>query len=287
MKCVEALLAARTATLGVNCIVVDNASGDGTAAAIESRWPDVTVIRNAVDPGYGRACNQAAMRGSAPFIFILNSDAFVRPAAVLRLVEYLEGHETHAAVGARLVDVLTDQPQVGFAVRGFPTFWSQLLLLLGLERLWPTNPISRRHLMLDFDFDRTQDIEAQPAGACLLCRRAAFEAVGGFREEFFYWFEDVHLVRRLRERGRLGYVHDAVVEHLGGGTFRQWDRPEVVLVRYRSLLRYFEKHEGHGSRLALRSLVAALAIIRAVPLLAIDRRRAHAYFSVIRLATRP
>ena len=50
--------------------------------------------------------------------------------------------------------------------------------------------------MLHFDYARTQELSAQPAGACLLVRRVDFEEIGGFEERFFYWFEDVDLVQR-------------------------------------------------------------------------------------------
>lgn len=156
--------------------------------------------------------------------------------------------------------------------------------MTGLERRWPHNPVSRRQSLRDFDFSRTQNIDAQPAGACLMCRRSAFEAIGGFGEGFFYWFEEVDLLRRLHERGRIGYVHDALFEYLGGMTFDQCSRPEVIVARYQGLLRYSRKHHPPRELLALRVVVAALALLRPVPLALVDRPRARAYAQILRLA---
>lgn len=287
-RCVATLLergAARRAAL--SCIVVDNGSSDGTAEAIAARWPQVAVIRNERNNGFGAACNQGLRRGRGDLVLLLNSDAFAGAGAVDRLVACMAAHREYAAVGGRLVDSGTDRTQVGFVLRAFPRLSTQIALLVGLERFWPTNPISRRQLMLDFDYGRTQEVDAQPAGACLLCRRSDLEAIGGFDEAFHYWFEDVDLVKRLRTRGRIGYVHDAVFEHLGGATFAQWNRPEVVVTRYSSLLRYFAKHHSPAELAALRLVVAALAVLRVLPLALVDRRRARAYASVARMATRP
>lgn len=286
LRCVEAVLGSASSGLAIRCIVVDNGSDDGTADAIRERWPEVAVLRNGENAGFARACNQGAWAGGAELVLFLNSDASPRPGALARLASYLHERPGHVAAGGCLVDDGTDRPQVGFAVRGFPTLAAQVALMLGLERHWPSNPISRRQLMLDFDYGRTQDLEAQPAGACLLVRRDAFEALGGFDEGYTFWFEDVDLVRRLRERGRIGYVHDAVFDHVGAATFRQWDRPEVVRARYHGLLRYFARHHRRGATLALRAVVALLAAVRAVVLAPLEKGRARAYADVLRFALR-
>ena len=169
-------------------------------------------------------------------------------------------------------------------MRAFPTVAGQIALLTGLERYWPANPVSRRQALRDFDYRRTQEVDGQPAGACLMCRRSAFEGLGGFDEDFYYWFEDVDLLRRLRDLGRIGYVHDAVFDHVGAATFRQWSRPEVIVARYEGLLRYFRKHHPRRDVLALRVAIAVLAAIRAVPLALVDRRRSRAYAHVLRRA---
>jgi GT2 family glycosyltransferase len=288
LRCLRALEEeARNRDLSLRRILVDNASEDGTVDAVRRLLPDVHVIRNAQDAGYGKAVNRGVRSGDGEYVLILNSDAIARSGAVLALTRFLDQHPDFAVAAGRLVDEGSDVPQVGFSIRAFPTLSGQLALLLGFERHWPSNPISRRQSMRDFDYGRTQEVEVQPAGACVLCRRVDFEAEGGFDEAFYYWFEDVDLLRRLRERGRIAYVHDAVFEHLGGATFRHWSRADVIVARYQGLLRYFRKHHSRRDALVLRIVVAALAVLRALPLAIVDRSRARSYAQVIRLAARP
>ena len=268
----------------VRCILVDNGSRDETAEAVARRFPEVLVVRNDRNAGYGEAANSGSRLGSGDFVLILNSDAIARPGAVATLAQFLDRHPDFVAAAGQLVHEASGLPQVGFAIRAFPTLGGQLALMTGLERYWPGNPVSRRQSLRDFDYGRTQEVDGQPAGACLMCRRADFEAAGGFDEGFFYWFEDVDLVRRLRDRGRIGYVHDAVFGHLGGETFGQWSRSAVIVARYEGLLRYFRKHHRRRELLALRAVVVFLAALRSVPLALFDRSRARAYSRVLRRA---
>jgi N-acetylglucosaminyl-diphospho-decaprenol L-rhamnosyltransferase len=285
LACLDSL-GTRDGVVEVRCVVVDNESRDGTAAAIAERHPSATVVRNERDPGYGAAGNAGARGGTAPYVLILNSDVTARPEAVARLVAFLESHPGYVAAGGRLLDAGSERTQVGFTVRALPTLAAQVALLCGLERLWPRNRVSRRQLMLDFDYERTQDAE-QPAGACLLCRRATFERLGGFDESFHYWFEDVDLCRRLLVEGRVGYVHDARFEHVGGASFARWPRPRTIVTRHASLLRYFAKHHPRRSQRALRLVVGLLALVRATAWLPRDRARARAYGAVLHMAVRP
>lgn len=282
LRCVESVLEGER-DVRISCAVVDNASTDGTAEAVASRLPRVRVLRNERNAGYAAACNQGLRGGGGELVLILNSDVVARPGAVARLAAFLAESPDHVAAGGRLVDPGTDDVQVGHNVRAFPRLGPQLAQMLGLERRWPRNPLSRRYLMLDLDYGRTQDVE-QPAGSCLACRRADFDAIGGFDEGYFYWYEDVDLARRLHERGRVAYVHDAVFEHVGGATFAQWGRPEQILSWYESLFRYFSRHRPRSERVALRAAAALLGLARAAGYAPFDRARARAALRVVRIA---
>lgn len=286
LRCLRSALASATPALSVECAVIDNDSGDGTAAAIAAELPGVAVIRNDHNAPYGRACNQGAALGSAAYLLILNSDIFVRPGSIARLVEFLERSPEHVVAGGRLVDPGTDRVQVGHAVRAFPTLLPQAAQMLGLERGWPQNPVSRRALGMDLDYEVTQDVD-QPPGSCLAIRRADFEAVGGFDEGFFYWYEDVDLCRRLLERGRIAYVHDAPFEHEGGATFASWGSPQRVVSWYSGIFRYFAKHRPRQEQLGIRALAGMLAALRAAAWLPRDRERSRALWRVARMAARP
>jgi N-acetylglucosaminyl-diphospho-decaprenol L-rhamnosyltransferase len=286
LRCAESVLAAaRAGEARIALTVVDNASSDGTAAALGERFPEVRVIRNDANVGYGTACNQGLERGGGEIVLILNSDVYARPDAIGRLAGFLAASPGHVAAGGRLVDPGTDSVQVGHNVRAFPRLAPQAAQMLGLERHWPSNPISRRHLGYDLDYDRTQDVD-QPAGSCFAVRRSEFEAAGGFDQGYFYWYEDVDLARRLRDRGRIAYVHDAVFEHVGGATFAQWERPEQIMSWYPGLFRYFARHRPRAEQIALRALAATLGLARAVVNAPRHRDRARASWRMAGIAVR-
>jgi N-acetylglucosaminyl-diphospho-decaprenol L-rhamnosyltransferase len=284
LECLRSALAERDRGVDVRCFAVDNGSTDGSVEALRAE-PGVEVVANDHNAAYGRACNQGAAPGSADYLLILNSDITVRPGAIERLIAFLDRSPDHVAGGGRVVDPGTDDVQVGHAVRGFPTLASQAAQMLGLERHWPRNPVSRHALGLDLDYARTQDVD-QPPGSCLAVRRSEFDAVGGFDEGFFYWYEDVDLCRRLRERGRIAYVHDAPFEHLGSATFANWGSPERVRSWYGGVFRYFAKHRPRRDQIAIRALAGTLALLRALAWLPRDRERSAALFDVARLAAR-
>jgi N-acetylglucosaminyl-diphospho-decaprenol L-rhamnosyltransferase len=286
LGCLRSALAEAGDDLALTVTVVDNGSDDGTADAIAAEAGPVRVIANGHNAAYSRACNQGVEGGRGEYVLILNSDIVVRPGAIARLAAYLEDSTRHAAAGGRVVNPGTDDVQVGHAVRAFPRFAPQAAQMFGLERTWPRNPVSRRALGLDLDYERTQDVD-QPPGSCLAIRRSAFEAVGGFDEGFFYWYEDVDLCRRLRDLGPIAYVHDAPFEHLGGATFAAWDHAARARSWYPGIFRYFDKHRPGAERVAIRALAVVVSSLRALAWLPRDRERAAAYLAVVRAGLRP
>jgi N-acetylglucosaminyl-diphospho-decaprenol L-rhamnosyltransferase len=246
-------------------IVVDNGSTDGTAEAVARRFPGAEVVRLQTGVGFAEACNRGAARGGAPLALFLNSDVLARPGALDRLVGALEARPDAVAAGGRLVDPGTDDTQAAYAPQRYPGLGTLLARVTGLERLLPAGPdpallAERATIACD-----------QPAGACLLVRRPVFDAVGGFDERFWFWYEDVDLARRLNARGALLHVGEAVFEHLGGGTFAAWGRERGLRSRLLGIARYAEVHLPRWQRLVLGLALAASGAARALAFTALRR----------------
>ncbi len=235
-------------------VVVDNASADGTRDEVRQR-PAAALICNPENRGFAAGVNQGIQALDLPFILLLNPDA-VLLTGVEPLAEACRRPGVGAAAG-KLVDE-KGRPQAGFSVRRFPTPFALSFEALGINRIWPGNPVNRRYRCLDLDFDLESDVE-QPAGAFLMIRRDAWEALGGFDEGFEpLWFEDVDFLKRLAASGcRVRYVPAAAARHAGGHSVSRMPPQLRQACWYSSLLRYVFKHFQPAGRVATWAAVVA------------------------------
>jgi N-acetylglucosaminyl-diphospho-decaprenol L-rhamnosyltransferase len=253
----------REERLVARIVVVDNASSDGTAEALRDQFGDrVDVVALDRPHGFAAANNRGAERGRAPFVLYLNSDILVTAGAIATLLGVLEADPGAVAAGGRLVDPDTLDTQPEYRPRPFPRLVNFAVVLLGIEERWPQNPVSRRYHGIAYDDVTTRAVDAQPAAAALLVRRADVDAIGGFDERFWFWFEDADLVRRLSRRGRILYVPAAVFRHLGGGTFRRWSKPERIRSMHHGIVHYADAQFPSWARRALGLIVLAISLPR-------------------------
>ena len=145
---------------------------------------------------------------------------------------------------------MTEEPQRDFHAGRLPTMPSLAVELLLVKRLWPRNPITRRAEAADLDETVTGRIE-RSAACCLMMRRAAFDQINGFDEQFTpAWFEDADLCKRLIDAGwSIYFVPSAVFRHIGGASVRTLGRARRKRIFYRNMERYVRKHYGRiGAR---------------------------------------
>jgi N-acetylglucosaminyl-diphospho-decaprenol L-rhamnosyltransferase len=223
---------------GAEIVVVDNASEDHTLREVQQRG--VRIIANNRNLGFAAAVNQGVRALDAPLILLLNPDAVIEGG-----IEALRRHCVSpgtAGAGGMLLD---DQgrPQSGFMVRRFPTAATLGFEALGLNRLWPNNPVNWHYRCKDLSEAATAEVE-QPAGAFFMIRRQVWEELGGFDEGFFpLWFEDVDFCKRAQDAGyRIYFVPEAVAKHRGAHSIRKMTLEFRQFYWYRSLLRYSAKH---------------------------------------------
>jgi GT2 family glycosyltransferase len=244
-------------------VVVDNAFDGGAVDGREALAELASIVRLERRQGFAAANNRGVAAGDAPYVLLLNSDILVMPDAIDVLLRALREDAGAVAAGGRLVDPHTLETQREYRPRPFPSLANFLVILLGIEELWPGNPVSRRYHGAHIDDTSVQAVD-QPAAAALLVPRAELEAVGGFDERFWFWFEDSDLLRRLSDRGRILYVPAAVFRHLGGGTFSRWSKTESIRSIHHGILHYADAHFSRLQRAALGALVVAISLPRVV-----------------------
>lgn len=265
-------------------VVVDNASRDGTCD--EVRWHAwARLIANPWNRGFAGALNQAIEVLDTPLVLAINPDCELLGG--LEALEETCNQPGVAAAGGKLVD---DQgrPQLGFMVRRFPTPAALAFELLGLNRLWRTNPVNRRYRCLDLDPDRAAEVE-QPAGAFLLLRREVWRDLGGFAECYHpLWFEDVDWLLRAAQAGyRIRYEPRAVARHRGAASVRKLGWEERQWYWYDNLFKFAGRHfRPSEHRMLLAVAGAALALRGAGGMRRSGGAALRVYGRIMRLAAR-
>ena len=262
-------------------VVVDNASTDATMDYCLSRSV-ARLIVNQTNRGFAAAVNQGAAASTAPYLLICNPDI----AVLDDLGPLIEAAARHGAAAGQLVDA-QGVAQAGFTVRRFPGAAALVLEALGINRLWPSNPVNRRYRCLDRDLAESGPVQ-QPAGAFLLVRRDVFEAVGGFDDGFYpVWFEDVDFCRRILDCGyTIWYESGVRARHTGAHSVGRLDPESRARYWYAGLLRYAEKYLPRPGFTVVCAAVAAGAVPRMIAGILLERsgKPIATFRTVIRMA---
>ncbi len=255
-------------------VVIDNASIDSTLDEVRARNA-VRIVANRENRGFAAGVNQgveaekpvqppispkagetgdspgfsarAGETGDSPgfsspgfseYYLLLNPDVYLRTG----IEPLVEATRQNGLAAGRLTDE-TGKTQEGFTIRRFPTPLTLWFELLGLNRMWPSNPVNRRYRYLDRDLDSGAVVE-QPAGAFLMFRKDVWERLGGFDEGFQpIWFEDVDFCLRAARLGYKPYYEPKVAaEHVGGHSILRIGVGCRQQYWCASLLRYAAKH---------------------------------------------
>ncbi|HTW94060.1 MAG TPA: glycosyltransferase family 2 protein [Tepidisphaeraceae bacterium] len=212
LKCL-AHVQADSAGINAEVIVVDNASTDGSSAAIRSAYPEAAVIDAGRNLGFAGGNNVGMAHAKGEFFLLLNSDAFLHPGAIQAMTDYLRAHSTTALVGPRLLNA---DGTLQLSCYRFPSPARAWAENLWLPRLFPP-----AHFLSDYrrwPHDREMNVD-WVIGACFMVRRNVYETLGGFDERFFMYAEETDWQQRMRQGGwQIGFTPAALVTHLGGAS---------------------------------------------------------------------
>jgi len=183
-------------------IVVDNGSADGTVSWLAREWPSVVVVALADNQGFAGPVNRGIARARGEYVALVNNDIELEPGFLSALVETLEAAPRAASAASRMV-VFSDRERMDGA---------------GDQLYWSGNAFARGRGEPVGGWAAPSEAFSACGGAALY-RRAAFDAVGVFDEDFFAYQEDVDWGFRARLAGwTCVYEPRAIAFHVGGAT---------------------------------------------------------------------
>jgi hypothetical protein len=233
-------------------VLVDNASSDGSAAAVRERFPQVKLIANTENAGYAQGNNQAIRAAAGAYILLLNPDVILPPRALSKAIAFMEAHPQAGALGVRQVH---PDGKLQRSLRGFPTPLAVLWELLGLSRLLPMSRFFGSYRMTWFQYDHEMEVD-QPMGTFLLLSSRAVREVGLFDEAFPIFFNEVDWCLRCKRAGwRIYFTPEIEIVHYGGASTIQVGAAMAWESR-RGLLAFYRKHYSGALLWPIRTFIS-------------------------------
>jgi GT2 family glycosyltransferase len=274
VRCLDAITAEQDALpFATEVLVLDNASGDGSAGAARLHPVTTELVALTRRRGKGENDSDLLQRARGRYCLLLNEDSELVPGATAALHAALEAHADAAAAGARLLR--PDGRRQPSAWR-FPTPSTALVGALFLHRRYTVQ--SRGDAIRRVDWAQS---------AALLVRREAAEQIGWFDPAFFVYSDEVDFCKRLRDAGwRTLYVPAAAaIHHEQLSTGAVPERRIVELSRNRDL--YMRKHHSPGAARVVRLLTALTYALRAAAALVLPRHDPRRYWRHVTATLQP
>jgi N-acetylglucosaminyl-diphospho-decaprenol L-rhamnosyltransferase len=236
------------------CLVVDNASTDGSTDSLEGISLPYLLINNSINKGFGSASNLGAAYESSEYILFLNPDVRLYKDSVKKALSFL-GQPQNNQIGILGIQLVDENDVVHRSTSRLPTPGSLTYEMIGLDRMFPA--LFPPRIMTDWDHQVSRYVD-HVEGSFFLVRRKVFEELSGFDERFFLYFEDVDFSFRAKLAGwKSYYLAEVKAFHRGAGTT---DRIKARRLFYwfRGRFQYVAKHFGQPA--AWEILISSLSV---------------------------
>lgn len=264
-----AMLQQHCSTALAYIVVVDNGS-DVPFTTADDR---VTIVRHETNRGYAAACNAGAAAHEAAYYFFLNSDIEFSTDVLSPLLDFMERDDTTGVIA----------PALQFPDGRFQLSWGEEPSLM--------NEFKERRRQQEmhagggpaYDARKRESMQRREAdwatGAALLIRKEAFDAVRGFDEGYFFYFEDADLCCRIRRAGwRIVYEPAVTITHYGGGS-QEGFNPAIASAYRSGQLRFYARFRGRISFYLLKIYLSSVFGFRMLT----DSYRREDYSRLLRL----
>ena len=282
IECIESIFE-ETRSHSFEVILIDNDSKDGSADAIEERFPEVKLIRSEKNLGFAMANNVASEQSSGKRTLLLNPDTVIVERAIDKLMDFADENPDCRMWGGR--HMFRDGSRNTFNCWADYTLWTVFCGCTGLSKFVPGSPLFNPRPYPKYDRMSVKEVDII-TGCFLLMDTELWDQLEGFDSDFFLFAEEADLCVRAREAGaRPLMTPDALIIHDGGGSspIHSEDRRIMLIKAERQ---YHRKHLGFfGSKLACLLIdmrVTRLALLGALQHLVTGNRNPKASLDLLR-----
>lgn len=247
--------------LAIETIVVDNASVDGSQTLLKKKFPQVRLIENHKNLGFGRANNQALKIARGKYVLILNPDTLIQEDTLQVLKNFLDEHPEASLVGCKLIN-----PDGTFQIasrRSIPTPWVAFAKISGLSRIFPKTKIFGRYNLTYLSPEIESEVDIL-SGSLMMARKDALEKVGYFDEDYFMYGEDIDLCYKIKKAGgKIYYTPRTKAIHYKGESTKKGEFSYITNF-YSSMLIFIDKHFKDRYSIFVKSILILGIYLRAV-----------------------
>ena len=262
-QCLDSLATFSGKNLSAEVIVVNNCCGDNEFNNLLGKYPAFRPVENAINGGYGNGCNLGASVATGSFFLILNPDTVVTEHALDKLVDFLSSNPAITAVSCKQVK---ETGKESIAWGPFPDYQN----LTGIMRaLFSTG--SKSQMKRKEGFPSEIFFPDWISGSAILIRKADYEKLNGFDEDFWMYLEDVDLCRRIRRLGgEIAFCSNITIEHNHGGSSRtnmktaSITKAEVLISKHL----YISKHTSGFKKVFIQSFMVINNLLSLMPAVA-------------------
>ncbi len=234
----------------VQVIVVDNDSRDGSVAMVRAEFPQVELVANADNVGFGKANNQALPMCRGRHVVLLNPDTQVLDGALKKLVDIMDADPSIAVLGCRLLN--GDGSLQRWTGGAYPRLLNLFNHYFFLDQLLPR---SLRPMPLFLDRDVPQDTDVDWLCGALMVMRTHELQGQLFNPDYFMYGEDMELCHRLKQGGgRVVYTPRVSIVHYQGESMKQQQESNVLLSALKGPRQFYRQMRG-GKGLWLYDLI--------------------------------
>jgi N-acetylglucosaminyl-diphospho-decaprenol L-rhamnosyltransferase len=241
IACLESIYK-NTKDISFEVLIFDNDEEKALDETLFNKYKNLGYIGSPKNFGYGKAINRASSRAKGKYLFIVNPDTLVVDGALNKLSSFLDKNENAAVVAPLLLD-----PKGNVYERQGNRILTPMKAIFSLsfiDKIWKDNSVSREYWLENWDKTTSTKVDVVP-GTAFMIRRKIFNQIKGFDENFFLYFEEFDLCKRIHDLGYEQYIQpEAKLIHYWGASTKNVDKKYISRIFKKSRFYYFKKHYG-------------------------------------------